>query len=103
MGMLAEEFELAGLVRGEELPKHQPTEQLGEYRYRQEEAGPARQQREPSSEMPPPGTIMCTGGWWVMVEPQVWSTAVMPMRAPRRLGSAAIVSTVSAAALNSRS
>ena len=43
MGMLAEEFELAGLVRGKELRKHQATEQLGEYRYRQEEAGPARQ------------------------------------------------------------
>jgi hypothetical protein len=35
-----------------------------------------------------------------MVEPQVWSTAVMPVQAPRCLGSAAIVSTVSAAALN---
>src|SRR5260370_60053 len=39
--MLAEEFQLASLVRGEELHKHQPTEQLGEYRYRQDEAGPA--------------------------------------------------------------
>jgi hypothetical protein len=103
MGMLAEELQLAGLVSGEELVKHQPTEQLGEYRHRQQEAGPARHQREPSSEMPPPGTIMCTCEWWVMVEPQVWSTAVMPILAPRRLGSAAMVSTVSAAALNSRS
>ncbi len=24
--------------------------------------------------MPPPGTIMCTCGWWVSAEPQVWST-----------------------------
>ena len=38
-----------------------------------------------------------------MVEPQVWSTAVMPMWAPRCLGSAAIVSMVSADALNKRS
>jgi hypothetical protein len=28
MGMLAEELQLAGLVRGEELLKHQPAEQL---------------------------------------------------------------------------
>ena len=34
-----------------------------------------------------------------MVEPQVCRTAVMPMWAPRCLGSAAIVSTVSAEAL----
>src|ERR1700756_2880078 len=43
-----------------------------------------------SSESPPPGTIMCT-----CAEPQVCSTAVTPIRAPRRLGSAAIVSVVS--------
>ena len=40
---------------------------------------------------------------WVSAEPQVWSTAVMPMRAPRCFGSAAMVMSVSAAALNSRS
>jgi hypothetical protein len=51
--------------------------------------------------MPPPGTIMWTWGWWVIAEPHVWSTAVMPMRAPRCLGSAAMVSIVSDAALNS--
>ena len=31
---------------------------------------------------------MC--GWWVSAEPQVWSTAVMPMRAPRWRRSAAV-------------
>jgi hypothetical protein len=36
-------------------------------------------------------------------EPQVWSTAVMPILAPRCLGSAAIASVASAAALNSKS
>src|ERR1700746_4094839 len=36
----------------------------------------------------------------VSAEPQVCSTAVMPMRAPRCSGSAAMVSRVSAAALN---
>jgi len=33
---------------------------------------------------------MCTWGWWVSAEPQLCSTAVMPMRAPRCRGSAAI-------------
>src|SRR5271168_3772641 len=59
--------------------------------------------REPSGAMPPPGTIMWTWGWWVSVEPQVCRTDVMPMRAPRCLGSPAIVSMVSAEALNKRS
>ena len=38
-----------------------------------------------------------------MAEPQVCSTEVMAMLAPRCFGSAAIVSSVSAEALNSRS
>ena len=41
-------------------------------------------------------------GFWVIAEPQVWSTAVMPILAPSRLGSAAIVIVASAAAVNSR-
>ncbi len=44
-----------------------------------------------------------TCGWWVMADPHVWSTEVMPMRAPRCFGSAAMVSVVSALALSSRS
>ena len=56
-----------------------------------------------SSEKPPPGTIMWMCGWWVSADPQVWSTAVMPMRAPRYFGSAAMVIIVSDAALKSRS
>ena len=38
--MLAEEDELAGLVRGGELLQHQAPEQLGEHQHRQEEVGP---------------------------------------------------------------
>ena len=66
---------------------------------------PGRQgiQREPSGASPPPGTTMCTCGWWVSAEPQVWSTAVSPIRAPRCFGSAAMVRRVSAAVRNSRS
>jgi hypothetical protein len=33
--------------------------------------------------MPPPGTIMCTCGWWVSAEPQLCSTERKPMRTPR--------------------
>src|SRR6202011_4056556 len=50
--------------------------------------------RAPSMESPPPGTIMCTCGWWVIAEPQVCDTDVMPMRAPRSFGSAAILSII---------
>ena len=52
--------------------------------------------------LPPPGAIICTCGGWVSAGPQVWSTAVMPMRAPRCFLSAAMVSMASAAALNRR-
>src|SRR6195256_1657008 len=57
----------------------------------------------PSKEMPPLGTLMWTCGWWVSADPQVCSTKVTPIRAPRCLGSAAIVIIVSAEALNRRS
>ena len=60
-------------------------------------------QRDPSGDRPPPGTMTWTCGWWVSAEPQVCSTAVRPMRAPRCFGSAAIVVSVSAAVLNRRS
>jgi len=41
MGMLAEELQLAGCVRGEELLQHQRTEQFREHAHRQDEARPA--------------------------------------------------------------
>jgi len=33
--------------------------------------GLQRTQRAPSSDIPPPGTIMWTCGWWVIAEPQL--------------------------------
>jgi hypothetical protein len=42
-------------------------------------------------------------GWCVRADPHVWSTAVIPIRAPRCFGSAAIVIMVSDAARTSRS
>src|SRR5271169_2194274 len=101
--MLAEKCEPACLVGGVELGKHQPLEQFGEHGHGQQEAGLARQP-----------TLAIQGDaaarhdhmdMWVMSHgrsPGV-STAVMPIRAPRCSGSAAIVSTASDDALNSRS
>jgi hypothetical protein len=43
---------------------------------------------------------MC--GWWVIAEPQVCKTLVRPTFAPILLGSAAMVMTVSADALNNK-
>jgi hypothetical protein len=48
-------------------------------------------QRLPSGERPPPGTMPWTCGWCVSAEPQVCSTSVAPICAPRCLGSAAMV------------
>lgn len=48
----------------------------------------------PRERGPPPGTIMWTWGWWVSADPHVCSTEVTPIRAPRCLGSAAMVSKV---------
>ena len=59
-------------------------------------------QRSPSNDRPPPGTMPCTWGWCVSADPQVCSTSVAPIRAPRCLGSAAMVRSVSAATSNSR-
>ena len=65
---------------------------------------PERQTTQPlpSRDSPPPGTMTCKCGWCVIAEPQVCSTEVIPIRAPRCFGSAAIVSSVWAAVLNSR-
>jgi hypothetical protein len=100
---MAEKLQTAGGVRRHELLQEQSAEQPRKHAHWQKEAGPAGYPSEPSNEMPPPGTIMCTCGWWVSAEPQVCSTEVMPMWAPRCLGSAAIVISVSAEALNRRS
>src|SRR5580693_1845483 len=77
---------------------------------RQEITGTASRKRGPqaiqcwrSGEKPPPGTMIWACGWWVSADPQVCSTAVSPMLAPRCLGSAAMMIMVSAAVLSNRS
>ncbi len=70
-GVAAEEAEPASVVQGDETGEEQAPEQLCEDTDREKEAGREDTQRSPSSEMPPPGTIMWTCGWWVSAEPQV--------------------------------
>ena len=60
--MIAEEAQpAAGLVGGEQPLQEQPSEQARQHAHRQK-AGRHATQCSPSSEMPPPGTIMCTCG-----------------------------------------
>ena len=91
LGVIAEELQAPGVVGGGELSRNSRRNSRESTRDRKEEAGPAGDPALPSGEMPPPGTMMWTCGWWVSAEPQVCSTAVRPIRAPRCLGSAAMV------------
>src|ERR1700738_1892925 len=102
-GVVAEEREAVALCAAASICRKSRRNRRESTRTGRKNVGRQAIQRSPSSDRPPPGTIMCTCGWCVSAEPQVWSTAVMPILAPRYLGSAAIVSVASAAALNSKS
>jgi len=52
---------------------------------------------------PPPGTLIWRADGWVSADPQMRSTAVSPICAPRCLASAAMVIRVSAMVLSNRS
>jgi hypothetical protein len=86
---LTKERKAARLVGAGERRQEEPPEQAGKTRTGKRNPGLQRTQTVPLSDIPPPGTIIWTCGWLVIAEPQVWSTAVAPMRAPRCLGSAA--------------
>src|SRR6202040_4015495 len=99
--VLAEERQLSGTMSGSKLFQDKPSKQTRENLHSEKEVGAAGDPAcSVQREMPPPGTIMWTCGWWVSAEPQVCKTERIPMRAPRCLGSAAMVSMVSAEALN---
>jgi hypothetical protein len=100
---VAKEDEAIGLVQGSEPFEKQAAEETRQHAHGQEEAGLAGDPARPVWRQAAPGTMTWTCGWCVSAEPQVWSTAVRPMRAPRCLGSAAMVIKVSAAVLNRRS
>src|ERR1700726_4380272 len=98
--VLAEELQLSGTMNGSKFFQDEPSKRTRETPQGERKLGRQATQRVPSREMPPPGTIMWIWGWWVRAEPQVCKTERIPMRAPRCLGSAAMVSMVSAEALN---
>lgn len=77
-GEMAKEAQLAGREGSLQLLQKQAAEQPGEDAHRQEEPGPASDQRVPSSEGPPPNTTQWICGWCCRVWPQVWRTAVTP-------------------------
>ena len=61
--MLAEELQLSGVMSGDELLQEQPAEQARQHAHRAGRSSAGRRPSlSPSSEMPPPGTIMCTCG-----------------------------------------
>src|SRR5208282_5039863 len=100
--MIAEEVEAASLVRRREHLEEEPAEQARQHAHGQEECWPASDPARAIVGQAATRHDHVTCGWWVMAEPQLCRTAVKPILAPRCLGSAAIVSTVSAAALNKR-
>lgn len=76
----SEEGEPPGVVQSDQ-PRKSRRNSLPSTRTGSRKAGREETHRLSPSAMPPPGTIMCKCGWWVIADPQVWSTAVMPMRA----------------------
>src|SRR5438046_315021 len=100
--MIAEELQAVGLVCREEPLQEQPAKQTREHAYREEKARPARHprlavDRDAAARHDHVDVRVMGHG-----RTQVWRTEVMPTRAPRCLGSAAIVIRVSAEVLNRR-
>src|SRR5437016_5841323 len=100
---IAEEHQPGGCMRVGEPGQEEPPEQAGQHPHRQQDAGSTGHPARVVERYPAARHDHVEMRMWVIAEPQLWSTAVAPMRAPRCLGSAAIVSSVSAAVRNSRS
>ena len=99
-GKIGKKAQLASHESGLQTLQEQAAEELLEDRHGQEKPGtaghPAAVERRSATGDDAMQTRMV-----VEVLPQVWSTAMVPNRAPRRWGSAAIRRKVSAAAVNS--
>src|SRR5258705_13912036 len=103
MNMVAEETEAADRVGGDELLQEQPPEQAGEHADGQEKSRPTG---HPALAIGRDATARHDHvhvGVMGHSRAPVCSTEVIPILAPRCLGSAAIVSIVSAETLNKRS
>jgi hypothetical protein len=75
-GLGAEEGKSPGCVELDQPGEIQAAEKHTQHPHRRK-AGRDNIQRGPTSEMPPPRTIMWTWGWCVIADPHVWSTTVM--------------------------
>jgi hypothetical protein len=91
----AEEGKSSRLMEFDQPGEEQAAEEHAQHPHRQEEGRTRR--------YPAPPVERDSAARHDHVDTHVWSTAVMPMRAPRCFGSAAIVIIVSDAARNSRS
>jgi hypothetical protein len=81
----AEELEaVLGVCLGEHL-QEAATEQRREPSTWTKNLGRHEIQRVPSFEKPPPGTIICTYGCWVMAEPQVCNDGAIASPRTRRV------------------
>jgi len=67
---IAEEAEPPRGMKRDKPREEEPAEQLGKDVDRRRKAGRDETQRSPSSEIPPPGTIMWICGWCVSAEPR---------------------------------
>jgi hypothetical protein len=77
-----EERQRAGFVGGRELLQEHRRNRRESTRTGRKKPGRHETHRSLSSEMPPPGTIMCTAGDAFFAEPQVLA-ALLPQRLPR--------------------
>jgi len=87
---------------GDKLFQKQPAEQPRKHAHRQEEAWPTGCPALTVQGNAAARNDHMDMGWWVSADPHVCSTDVTPIRAPKCLGSAAIVIIVSAEALEQK-
>jgi len=101
--MLAIEVQTTLAVRGVELFEEHPSEVSRQHAHGQEEATFTGYPLLPIRGQSAAGDDAMQMRVMGQGRAQVWSTAMKPRRAPKRLGSAAMVSKVAAVALNNRS
>ena len=99
---IGEELQVAGIEHASRPSRNKRRNRRERTRTGKKKLGRHESSVRRSGEMPPPGTMQWTWGWWSRFCPQVCSTAVMPISAPRCFGSVAMVVSVSAVALNRR-
>ena len=82
------ELQAVDLMRLIKIVRNTPRKRRDSMRTGMMKSGRHGTQRDRSCERPPPGTIMCTSGWWVIAEPHVCGAAASRLLAtpqPERL------------------